>query len=108
MINIWNIKKINLGIETVLYLKYNHINCYVCKIKKRNSQLEHYSQWSKQEACFAHATRVWVAVDHNSSNTSGKWFDVQSVLHGQVSLAAVNQIWVIHEAMNGCKNLKIH
>ena len=23
----------------------------------------------------------------------------------QVSLAAVNQIYVIHEAMNGCKNL---
>ena len=35
-------------------------------------------------------------------------FDVRSVLHGQVSLAAVNQIYVIHEAMNGCKNLKIH
>ena len=35
-------------------------------------------------------------------------FDVQSVLHGQVSLAAVNQICVIHEAMNGCKNKKIH
>ena len=34
--------------------------------------------------------------------------DVRSVLHGQVSLAAVNQICVIHEAMNGCKNLKIH
>ena len=35
-------------------------------------------------------------------------FDVRSVLRGQVSLAAVNQIYVIHEAMNGCKNLKIH
>ena len=35
-------------------------------------------------------------------------FDVWSVLHGQVSLAAVNQICVIHEAMDGCKNLKIH
>ena len=35
-------------------------------------------------------------------------FDVRSVLHGQVSLAAVNQIYAIHEAMNGCKNLKIH
>ena len=35
-------------------------------------------------------------------------FDVPSVLHGQVNLAAVNQIYVIHEAMNGCKNLKIH
>ena len=35
-------------------------------------------------------------------------FDVQSILHGQVSLAAVKQICVIHEAMKGCKNLKIH
>ena len=30
-------------------------------------------------------------------------FDVRSVLHGQASLAAVNQICVFHEAMNGCK-----
>ena len=30
--------------------------------------------------------------------------DVRSVLHGQVSLSAVNQIYFIHEAMNGCKN----
>ena len=34
-------------------------------------------------------------------------FDVRSILHGQVILAAVNQMYVIHEAMNGCKNLKI-
>ena len=34
-------------------------------------------------------------------------FDVPSVLHRQISLAAVNQICVIHEAMNRCKNLKI-
>ena len=35
-------------------------------------------------------------------------FDVQGVLHGQVSLVAVNQICVRHEAMNGCQNLKIY
>ena len=35
-------------------------------------------------------------------------FHVRSVLHVQVSVAAVNRIYVIHEAMNGCKNLKIH
>ena len=36
-------------------------------------------------------------------------FGVRSVLHGEVSLAAVNQIHVIHEAtgMNSCKNLMI-
>ena len=31
-------------------------------------------------------------------------FDVRSVLHEHVSLAAVNQIYVIHEAMNGSKS----
>ena len=30
-------------------------------------------------------------------------FDVRSVFHRHVSLVAVNQICVIHEAMNGCK-----
>ena len=35
-------------------------------------------------------------------------FDVRIVLHGQLNLAAVNQICVIHEAMNGFKNLKIY
>ena len=34
--------------------------------------------------------------------------DVRSVLYGQVSLAAVNHIYVIHEAINACKNIKIH
>ena len=29
------------------------------------------SQWSKQEACFARATQVWLAVNHNTSVTSG-------------------------------------
>ena len=28
------------------------------------------------------------------------------VLHVHVNLTAVNQIYAIHEAMNGCKNLK--
>ena len=35
-------------------------------------------------------------------------FDVRCVLHWQVSLAAVNQIYVIPEAMKDCKNLMIH
>ena len=30
------------------------------------------SQWSKQEACFARATPVWLAVNHNTSVTSGE------------------------------------
>ena len=58
-----------------------------------------------QDACFACATQVWLTVNNNTSVTFG---DVQSVLHGQVSLAAFNQIYVIHEAMNSCKNLEVH
>ena len=55
------------------------------------------SQWSKEEACFARATQVLA-----------NEFDVRSELHGQWGLADVNQIYVIPEAMSGCKNLKIH
>ena len=62
------------------------------------------SQFSKLEACFARATRVWFSVMSLLVNE----FDVRGVLQGQVSLAAVNQLCVIHKAMNGCKNLKIY
>ena len=44
-------------------------------------------------ACFVRANRVWLANE----------FDVLSVLLAQVSLVAVDQICVIHEAKNGCK-----
>ena len=50
------------------------------------------NQWSKQEACFATPVSLL-----------GNEFDIRSVLHGQVSLAAVNQICVIHEAMTVAK-----
>ena len=67
------------------------------------------NQWNKQRACFARATQVWLAVNHNTSiSLLANEFDARSVLHGQVSLAAVNQICVIHEAINSCENLKIH
>ena len=36
----------------------------------------------------------------------GKVFNVRSVEHEQVNLAAVNQICVIHGAMNGCKEIR--
>ena len=41
-------------------------------MEKWNSSLNTDSQWSKQEACFAHATQVWLAVNHNTSITSGE------------------------------------
>ena len=54
----------------------------------------------QREACFARATWLWLTVNYISASvTSGEW--VRCSLHGQVSLAASNQIYVIHEAMNG-------
>ena len=44
-----------------------------CKTEERNSQREQGRQWSKQEACFARETRVWLAIKHNTSVTSGEW-----------------------------------
>ena len=76
-------------------------------MEKRNSQHEHDSQWSKQEACFAR-TRCGSVSIITLVSLLGNEFDVRSVLHGQVSLATVIQMCVIHEAMNGCKTLKIH
>ena len=41
-------------------------------MEKRNSQCEHDSQGSKQKACFARATQVRLAGNHNISVTSGE------------------------------------
>ena len=73
-------------------------------MEKRNSQ----SQWSKQDRLVLH-----VRLGCGSQTITPPFsllaneFGVQSVLHGQVSLTAVNHICVIHKAMNGYKNLKI-
>ena len=66
------------------------------------------SQWSKQEACLHVQIRCGSLSITTPVSLPVNESDVRRVLHGQVNLAAVNQICVIHEAMNGCKNLKIH
>ena len=66
------------------------------------------SQWSKQEACFAHATQCGLLSITTPVPILANELDVQSVLQGQVNFAAVSDICVIHETMNGCKNLKVH
>ena len=63
------------------------------KTEKWNSECEHDSQWSKQEAILHVQLRcgslsITTPVSHLANE-----FDVQSELHGQVSLAAVNQIF---------------
>ena len=49
----------------------------------------------------------WLSITTPMSHLANE-FDVPSELHGQVSLAAVNQIFAVHEAMHVCKILKIH
>ena len=66
-------------------------------MEKRNSQLEQGQPMEQTRGLFC-------MCDSGLANE----FDVRSILHRQVSLAAVNQIRVLHEAMNGCKNLKIY
>ena len=73
-------------------------------MEKRNSQLEHGQPMEQSRGLFCTCDSGVAGCQSQHQNE----FDVRSVLHRQVSLAAVNQIRVIHEAMNGCKNLKIH
>ena len=42
-----------------------------CKTEKWNSQCEHEQPMEKQKACFARATEVWLAVNHDTSVSSG-------------------------------------
>ena len=74
-------------------------------MEKQNSQFEHGQPMEL-------VLHVPLGCDLLSITTSvsllANEFDVQSIKHRQVSFAAVNQICVFHEAMNGCKNLKIH
>ena len=66
------------------------------------------SQWKKQEAC-SHVQLRCVSLSITTPvSLLANEFDVRSALHGQVSLETVNQMCVVHEAMNGCKILKIH
>ena len=92
IINNWYIENIyNLGDKTILYLIFNRINGFV-GVQKRKSgtaSVNTYSRWSKREACFARASQVWLAVNHNTSVT----FDVQSDL--QLGSCQSNFVWLI-------------
>ena len=74
-------------------------------MKKLNSQLEYGQPMEQTRVLFCSCDSLSITTP---VSLLANEFDVGSVLHRQVSLAAVNQIYVIHEAMKGCKNLKIH
>ena len=77
-------------------------------MQKWNSQLEHGQLMEQTEDCLHVRLRCASLSITTPVSLLANKFDVRSVLHGQVSLPAVNQIRVIPEAINGCKNLKIH
>ena len=72
-------------------------------MEKRNSQIEPPNLWIKQEACLHVRLRCGSLSITTPVSLLANEFGVRSKLHWQVSLAAVNQSCVIHEAINGCK-----
>ena len=78
-------------------------------MEKRNSQLEQGLPMEQTGGliCTCHS-RVACCQSQDQCHFWQMKSVFLSVLHRQVHLAVVNQICVIHEAMNGCKNLKIH
>ena len=78
-------------------------------MEKRNSQLEHGQPVEQTKGLFLHMRFRCSSLSITTlASLLANEFDGRSVLHGQVSLAAVNQMCVIHEFMNSCKNLKVH
>ena len=71
-------------------------------MEKRNSQLEHRPpcDGAKKRLVLHVRRRCGLLSITTPVSLLANEFDVQSVLHGQVSLAAVNQICVVHEATN--------
>ena len=78
-------------------------------MENRNSQCEHGQPMEQTRGLFCTCeSRVASLSITTPVSLLGNKFDVQSVLHEQMSLAAVNHIHVFHQVMNSCKNLKIH
>ena len=74
-------------------------------MEKRNSQLEHREPMEQTRGLFCTCDSGVALSIATPVSLLANEFDVRSVLHGQVGLAAVNIIRVIHETMNSCKNL---
>ena len=74
---------------------------FECKTEKPKSQCEHRQPMEQTRGLFC-MCKAGVA------RCQSQHFWRMNSMHGQVSLGAVNQIYVVHEAMNVCKNLKIH
>ena len=83
-----------------MYLICNCINSFVgMKKEKRNSQCEHGQQFKHKRLILHVKLRCGSLSITTPVPLLANEFDVRSVLHGQVSLAAVNQIDDFHEAI---------
>ena len=72
-------------------------------MEKRNNQRE-YGQPMEQTRLVLHVRLGFGSLSITTPvSLLANEFDDRSILHGQVRLAAVIQICVIHEAMNGSK-----
>ena len=75
-----------------------------CKTEKRNSQCEYGQPIEQTRGVFCMCNSVLLAVNHKPVPLLADEFVVRSVLLVQVSLAAVNQINVIHERLQKSKD----
>ena len=73
-----------------------------CKTEKRNTKLEHGQPMEQTRGLFCMCDSGCGSLSITTQvSLLANEFDVRRVVHGRVSLAAVNQICLIHEAMNG-------
>ena len=73
-------------------------------MKKRNSQCEQ----GQPIACFARATQVWLAVNHNISVTSGKLIRCSKGIARTSELSSYQSNLCLSRGYEWLQNLKIH
>ena len=69
MVIIWSRGPHSFVFNMLVYYRF----CWNVNWKSGTASVKTHSQWSKQEACFAHVTQVWLPVNHNTNVMSAKW-----------------------------------
>ena len=82
--------------------------CLSVKRKSGTASVNTDSQWSKQKACFAHATQVWLAVNHNTSVLFGERIRSSNWIARASEFGSYHQILCCSWGYERLQNLKIH
>ena len=93
--------------------------CWSVKRRNETASVNTDSQLSKQEACFARATHVWLTVNHNTSITSGKWIRCSKCIARASELGSCQSNWchswgyerlqISKDSLKACfENVNIH